>query len=183
MNQSARPIAHGSDASPKRSSCGLSDRVLILGLGNPLAEDDGLGIYTLDLLRMNYRFEPEVALVDGGTLGIGLVGAVCRASYMLVLDAYRNSERAGTVSVVRLDSLVGETRTSAHGFGLAELLVAADLVGSRPPGILVGVEPSSLGPGKWGLSKAVCGALPTVIQTAIGELTSIGVTAIPTRMS
>lgn len=181
MSQSARAIAEGTGAKPELQGRGLSDRVLILGLGNPLAEDDGIGVFTLDILRMNYRFEPEVTLVDGGTLGVRLVSSICRASYLLVLDAYRNRARAGTVSVVSLDVLpaTDRTRTTAHGAGLPDVLMAAELVGSRPPGVLVGVEPANLGEGKSGLSRPVCNALPTLIQTVIRQLNSIGVTARP----
>lgn len=181
MSHSASAIAERTDADVSRvASRGvLSNRVLMLGLGNSLVEDDGVGPFALDILRLNYLFEPEVTLIDGGTLGTRLISVVCQASYLVVLDAYRNGERAGTISVVPLDTIVdtGRTRTTAHAMGLADVLMAAELIGSRPPGVLVGVEPASLGEGKWGLSSSVRNAVPTLIQAAILQLNALGIHA------
>src|ERR1051325_8445161 len=75
--------------------------VVVIGLGNPLMGDDGLGLATLDCLRTAYALPPEVELVDGGTWGMNLLPVIEDAGELILIDAIDIAAAPGTL--VRLE--------------------------------------------------------------------------------
>jgi len=144
---------------------------VVLGLGNTLHTDDGIGPQAIERLRNDARVPAEVALIEGGTLGLELLTYIWDCSYLLVLDAVDVGQPPGTL--VRMSSQ--EVRTlpgkgSVHQMGVADLLVALRILASQTPEIvLLGVQPAST---DWGteLSPAVAAALPALTDAAIAEL-------------
>jgi hydrogenase maturation protease len=151
--------------------------VVVLGIGNALVADDGVGPFLIELLAARYRFPSDTVLVDGGTLGMRLLPTVSCARYLIVLDAYRSGLAPGAISVLPLEALMEnrDTMVSLHQVDLFHALSMAELLGHRPPGVLFGVEPKDLTPGELGLSSAVRDALPTVIEQILGRLHEHGV--------
>lgn len=152
------------------------DRVLVLGLGNVLLGDDGLGPVALARLEREYRFAPEVRLVDGGTLGLTLLDELAQARHAILVDAVATDEPPGTL--VRLD---GEAvrdavreRLSVHQVGVADLLDVARLVGCYPDSVvLLGLVPGSLGL-HVGRTAAVESALSGLVSAVAREVRSLG---------
>ena len=66
--------------------------VLVLGMGNILLEDEGLGVRALERLQSEYEFPEQVELLDGGTTGMGLLDDISGREYLIVLDAVQNGE-------------------------------------------------------------------------------------------
>lgn len=151
-------------------------RVLILGLGNVLLGDDGIGPLALARLERDYRFPPEVRLVEGGTLGLALLDEVARAEHLILVDAVATDEVPGTL--VRLDGqLVRDAvreRLSVHQVGVADLLDAARLVGCYPTSVvLLGLVPESIGL-HLGRSAAVDAALSELVSAVALEVKALG---------
>ncbi len=152
------------------------ERVLVLGLGNVLLGDDGLGPVALARLERDYRFAPEVRLVDGGTLGLTLLDELAQARHAILVDAVATGEPAGTL--VRLD---GEAvrdavreRLSVHQVGVADLLDVARLVGCYPDSVvLLGLVPGSIGL-HVGRTAAVESALNELVSAVAREVRSLG---------
>lgn len=150
--------------------------ILVLGLGNELFTDEGVGIEaartiaTLDL--------DDVEVVDGGTLGLDLVPTLADRRSLLVLDAMV-SDGASPGDILTLDdATVRSARKllmSAHQLGLSEALAAADLWG-RGPAVCagVGMVPFDLGTG-YGLSPGARSGLPALVDEALSVLDSWGV--------
>ena len=139
--------------------------VVVLGIGNTLLTDEGVGIHALQLLRDELGEDTQLTLLDGGTLSFSLVPLVTEAKALIVIDAAHLGLAPGTVrrfTGTRLDRLVRGGIRTAHEVGLKELLDMARLAGRLPRlRALVAVEPHSL---DWGttLSPEVGAALPQV---------------------
>ena len=150
--------------------------VLVLGLGNELFTDEGIGIEAARLIAG--RDFDCVEVVDGGTLGLDLVPTLADRDHLLVLDAMVEDGSAPG-DIVRLDDrAVRSARKllmSAHQLGLSEALAAADLWGRGPVDCAgVGMVPFDLGTG-YGLSPAARSGLPALVEEAAALLHSWGV--------
>ena len=144
---------------------------IVLGLGNLIRSDDGVGIHAVQQLRSNTHVPDDVLVLDGGTLGLDLMTYVLGARRLLVLDAVDVGAPAGTVIRIpaqELKSLPGSG--SVHLLGLADLL-AALLITGQPieEVILLGVQPENT---EWGtsLSPPVAAALHELVQAAAMQL-------------
>jgi hydrogenase maturation protease len=137
-------------------------RALVLGVGNPLMSDDGVGLRLLQGLGSSCSLE-GVEFVDAGTLSLLLLPRLEAADGLLVLDAAHFEAAAGTVRALEgpaMDEFLRSSRCSVHEVGLRDLLDAARLTGGLPQRrAFVGVQPLAVG---WGetLSPAVEAAVP-----------------------
>ena len=111
--------------------------VLVLGLGNVLLGDDGLGAAAVARVERDYCVPASVHLEDGGTLGLSLLGLLAEAEHVILVDAVRADGPPGTL--VRLDgadvSYAVRDRLSPHQVGVADLLDAARLIDSYPASV------------------------------------------------
>ena len=144
-------------------------RVLVLGVGNPLMSDDGVGQRLLAALAECLPALDGVEYLDAGTLGFMLLPRVEQCDGLLALDAAQLNGPPGAVRVFEgeaLDAFVRSPRCSVHELGLRDLLDAARLTDSLPARrALVGVQPAELG---WGvaLSPEVEAALTVAVTAA-----------------
>lgn len=140
--------------------------VTVLGVGNTVMGDDGVGPALLERLVAD-GVDPRVTCVDGGTGGLALLPDVQDARRLLVLDAVRGPTPGAVVHLTgdQLPRLLGGA-LSPHQVGLLDLLSAARLLGTEPERVeVVGVVPGSVAP-RVGLSPAVAAALPAAAGTA-----------------
>ncbi len=146
-------------------------KYVVLGLGNTLHSDDGLGPHAIQRLRADARVPADVSLIEGGTLGLELLTYIWDCSYLLVLDAVDVGHPPGTLvrmSNQELQNLPGNG--SVHQLGVADLLVALRVLARRPPTVvMLGVQPATT---DWGteLSPAVGDAMGSLIEAAVVEL-------------
>lgn len=126
---------------------GPSDRVLVLGLGNVLLCDEGIGVHAVTSLKQNYCFSPEIDIVDGGTMGLDLLPLFQDRDRILIIDAVDFGKPAGHIALLEQSAIpsVLNARMSTHHIGLADLLLAARLTRDTPLQVsLVGIQPRSL---------------------------------------
>jgi hydrogenase maturation protease len=150
--------------------------VLVLGLGNPLSSDEGVGLAALEALASRVGSTPGIELLDGGTAGLGLVPRASTARKILVLDAVRAGEAPGTVLKLDGRALRRDVRstTSPHQIGLADVLSATGLLGDPAEVVVLGIEPETTALGV-GLSEPVEAALSRLVHEALVQLESWGV--------
>jgi len=145
--------------------------VLVLGLGNVLLGDDGVGPALLQAVQTMYAGVSAVECIDGGTLGMALLGYLAGREALIILDAFACGEDAGTVSVLEGAELLGcgVTRSAtAHEGNAGELLAAAQLLDELPARIfLVGIEPERVRT-EIGLSESVASAIPAALERTCG---------------
>jgi hydrogenase maturation protease len=122
-------------------------KILVLGVGNILLSDEGLGVRVIEELRKRFRFPSHLELMDGGTLGVDLLYFMEGFERLLVIDAVLGGNPPGTLYKFRNEEVKAYFRrkVSAHELGFQEVLALADLMGKKPKEIvLVGMEPESL---------------------------------------
>jgi hydrogenase maturation protease len=150
---------------------------LVLGLGNILFQDEGLGVRAVERLRAGNNLPAEVEVLDGGTLGLDLLTYFTPGVRMIILDAVRAGLQPG--GLIRLEGQAIPAalaqKMSMHQLGLQDLLAASALRGTFPQQVVLwGMQPAQI---DWGLelSPPVDHALPSLVQAALGELQSWGV--------
>jgi len=152
------------------ASGGYTAPILVLGLGNTLLGDDGVGPALLEELAQRYRYAGGfVEFLDGGTQGLALLGRIAGRQALIVLDALATGGQPGTVSVLEgsdvLRYATGRS-TTAHEGNATELLATAAFLGDLPENCyVIGVEPGTLSTGV-GLSKDVQKSLQNALTCA-----------------
>lgn len=148
---------------------------LVLGLGNVLLSDDGVGIHAvraLDEEKRRGRIGHRIALRDGGTIGLALLAEIEEFGSLVVIDAMEMGAAPGTVHTFQgadMDRQLSGKKHTAHEVALADLIMAAQLAGVAPARrALVAIQPQSTA---WGLAPgtAVAAAIPKACA-AVEEL-------------
>jgi hydrogenase maturation protease len=146
---------------------------LVLGLGNLVHSDDGLGVHAIQALQRDPSVPPDVTLMDGGTQGLALLPHISAYQRLLVIDALDVGEAPGTLVRLEGDALKHlPGKASVHQLGFADLLVALELLGELPEQIvLLGIQPLSI---DWGveLTPLVREALDRVPGLVMQQLSS-----------
>jgi hydrogenase maturation protease len=149
----------------------VSEKTLVLGLGNTLLADEGIGVHAVEYLRNHIdQTEPDlknlVELLDGGTLSFTLAAAIEDSTQLIVIDATRLDATPGTVRVFEgeaMDQFLGTSKcASVHEVSLLDLMAVAALSGHLPPQrALIGIQPENI---DWSdtPTPAVSGAIPVV---------------------
>jgi hydrogenase maturation protease len=146
-------------------------QTIVLGLGNLVHADDGIGVHAIQALQLDARVPPGVVLLDGGTQGLALLPHISGAERLLVIDAIDVSEPPGTLLRFEGPALRGlPGKASVHQLGFADLMVALELLGDSPGEVVVlGVQPVST---EWSaeLTDPVAQTLPQLVECAIAQL-------------
>jgi len=147
--------------------------IRILGVGNVLCTDDGLGPYAIKVLESRYEFSDGVEVVDLGTPGLDLTPFLSDARMVIVIDTVRGDGPPGTLRLLRDREIVAKpppSRMSPHEPGLREALMATEFSDSSPDEILfVGVIPESTEQGT-SLTASLMEAIPAVVDAVVNEL-------------
>jgi len=143
--------------------------ILVIGLGNRLLSDDGVGIELLERLRRTMA-AVDIEFLDGSALGVALCPLLANRAAILVLDAVSLGAKPGTIHMIEgaeVRHLKRDVASNVHGTNAAALIAAAMLLGDVASRILViGIEPRNLNIGV-GLSDEVMAALePAQVQIA-----------------
>lgn len=130
----------------------VSQKILVLGVGNVLLKDEGLGVHLVRRLETVYDFSENVHVMDGGTLGLRLLDPILEADHVIVIDALHRGAAPGTVQRMSADDLSKRVtfKNSIHQLDLVETLAYAEVLDRRPTCVIVGMEPLDIEP--WGTS-------------------------------
>lgn len=145
-------------------------KILVLGIGNTLLVDEGVGIVAMRELEANYGQRDDMEFLDGGTLSFTLAVPIAECDSLLLIDAAELDASPGTVRSfegAEMDRFLGANRkSSVHEVGLLDLMSISMLSGRWPQHrAMIGIQPAVIA---WGeqLSPAVAAALPEVIARA-----------------
>lgn len=145
--------------------------IAVLGIGNNLLQDDGVGIHAMNLFARN-NAHADVSCLDAGTIGLALMDRLSRLDGLVALDAMRLGKAPGTVTVLQgtdMDEHLRNHHGSVHELGLSDLLDALRLSGDLPPKrALIGIEPECI---DWGTEPTakVAAAIPDA-AARVGDL-------------
>lgn len=146
-------------------------RIVILGIGNILLSDEGIGVHVANELAKT-ELPPEVSIVKGGTDGFRLLNVITEADRLIIVDSLRTGAEPGTI--YRFD--VGDVRccpsgfkTSVHQIGILEVIDLSGLIGKTPHTTVIGVEPKSLEM-NMELSPEIREKIPKIIELVMDEM-------------
>lgn len=149
--------------------------LLVLGVGNILLQDEGLGVRAVEAMQ-NISLPEGVELFDGATAGADLVDALADRRKVIVIDAVQADVEPGTIMRFTADDFAcrNPITMSLHQLGFLDALIMARHLGCAPAEVIViGVKPRLLGHGLE-LSREVSEAIPKVIELVLAELEGAG---------
>ena len=152
--------------------------VLILGLGNLLLQDEGLGILSLQWLQKTYAWPANVTLMDGGVMGLELLPYIEACDAVCIIDAVRSGRKPGTLVRLKRDEIpaVIALKYSVHQVGFQETMAMLQLRGTVPHHmVLWGIEPEHIALGM-SLSPAVASKMPLLSHAVVEQLVHWGIT-------
>ena len=160
-----------SQAEPTRRTRTRPCPVLVLGLGNILLRDEGVGVRVIEAME-RLELPANVELFDGATAGLDLLGVLAGRRKVIVIDAIDGDCEPGTVLRLGPEDLVfqGGPGVSLHEIGLMETLAAARQLGIAPQEVVIlGVKPKDVRHGL-ALSPEIGGLVPSIVDRVTAEL-------------
>jgi hydrogenase maturation protease len=159
--------------------------ILILGLGNILLRDEGVGVHAVNTLAQRFRLAEGIEVLDGGTSGMDLLDTIAGREWLIVCDAIKREAAPG--SVVRIDGddvpAFFATRISPHQLGLSDVLANLDLMGERPERVtIIGIVPEDLSLGTE-LSAAGMEGAERGIDFILEDLATLGIRLTPATLA
>ncbi len=141
---------------------------LVLGLGNTLLGDEGIGVHVIRSLQNEYADLNGVTFLDGGTLSFTLASYIEETDNLIIIDAAQLNSSPGEISVYEGESMdqfvTGNRNKSVHEVNITDILALAHLSGHLPARrALIGIQPQLI---DWSdsLSESVADAIPEVCK-------------------
>lgn len=147
-------------------------KILVLGLGNLLMNDDAVGVLVVQELKNRFNDDDRLKIVDGGTLGLDLLHYLEWADKLILIDGVNLNLEPGTVVKIEGDDInvVFESKLSPHQMGLKDILLAAELIDCRPKEIILyGIQTKSIEM-EMTLSEEVKANLPKLTDNVTKEI-------------
>ena len=153
-------------------------RTMVLGVGNLLAKDDGIGVQVIHDLE-KYEFEPAVTVLEVGTAGHQLLNWFTRLDNLIIVDCMDAGEEPGSIFRFTAEDVRSgrTTDTSLHQMSLLEVLEMARAIGNLPATTIVAVQGEDMTPYGLELTEKVEAARPKVVSLVLDELSALGVSA------
>ena len=155
----------------------MSKNILVIGMGNVLMQDEGVGVRAVEELENRYIIPEGVAVVDGGTTGMELFEPMRHCDRLIVADAVNTGDPPGTVVRIANEQIRAffQTKLSNHQLGLADLLALLTLKGEVPEHVaIIGMVPHSL-ENKLGLTPQATSGLAIMVEKLVAELAGLGI--------
>jgi len=153
------------------------ERIVVLGIGNILLRDEGIGVRVVEELERRYRLPDNVRCVDGGTQGLWLMATIQEADHLVVVDAVLGRGEPGTLyRIERKDLPTGlRVKQSAHDSDLLEALTLCSFLDKEPKSVVVlGIEPEDIQPMSLELTETVGGRMDDLVSLVVKELEQLG---------
>ena len=149
------------------------DKTLILGVGNPLMSDEGIGIEAVKILLDKYKFPENVEIIDGGTQGLELLQYFENVKNLIIIDAvYSSKRKAGEIVVIPKENIKYylKTKMSVHDVGLEDVISALDLIGQVPENmVIIGMIPEKI-EFQVGLSETVKQSMENLVEEVLNQI-------------
>jgi len=159
--------------------------IVVVGIGNILFRDEGIGCYAGAYLEANYDFSRPVDIIDGGTLGFKLMTYYQGYDSVIIVDTVSIDAPAGSVFSLSADELMGlgTERQTAHEVEVVEMLEICSLLERMAEVRFVGIVPDDIISVAIGLTPTLHAAFDVLVAAAIVEIERLGVTVTPRASS
>ena len=149
---------------------------MILGVGCILYSDEGFGVRVIETIQQRYEFPDNVLVVDGGVLGVNLLGVISQPDHLIVVDAIRNKGKPGDLYRLEGDAIPERIRAknSLHQVDFLEALTLCQALDKVPETVILGVEPQDIETLSTELTPATQSRIDAVIEKVLAEVTRLG---------
>ncbi|MRJ02497.1 MAG: hydrogenase maturation protease [Epsilonproteobacteria bacterium] len=150
-------------------------KTAIIGVGNILFMDEGVGVYGAQFLKQNYSIEAEI--VDGGTLGFKLMGYYQEYEKVIIIDTVSIDDTPGSIYNLPSHLLLGlgSYRKTAHEVEVVEMLEICSLLDNHAQVTVVGIVPEDIESVGIGLTPRIRESFPNLIGEVLAELERSGI--------
>ena len=151
--------------------------VMVLGIGCILYSDEGFGVRVVEKMEALYKFSDNVLLIDGGVLGINLLGVISKPDHLIVVDAIRNKGKPGDLYRLAGDQIPQRIRAknSLHQVDFLEALTLCQALDKVPETVIIGVEPEDIDTQSLELTPIIQTKIDPVIEMVLADLDRLGV--------
>lgn len=152
-------------------------RNIVIGVGNLLFKDEGVGILAAKYLEENYNFEGNIEIIDGGTLGFKLMTYFQEYDNVIILDTVSIEDNAGDIFRLPSDVLLGlgQYRKTAHEVEIVEMLEICSVLEKHAEVTIIGIIPEDIESVKIGLTKTIEDKFINLINQAIDDVEKLGI--------
>ncbi len=154
---------------------------IVIGVGNVLFKDEGVGIYAAHYLKENYDFEGDIEIMDGGTLGFKLMAYFQEYDNVLILDTVSVEDNPGSIFRLPSDVLLGmgQYRKTAHEVEIVEMLEICSVLEKHAEVIILGIIPEDIESVKIGLTPKIEEHFMDLINQALKDIEALDVKITP----
>ena len=155
----------------------MSIKTALIGVGNVLFTDEGVGVYAVNYLAKNYTFDDSLTIIDGGVLGFKLMGYFQEFDNVIILDTVSIEDEPGSVYRLPSDELLGlgTYRKTAHEVEIVEMLEICSMLESMANVVIMGIIPKDIESVSSALTPEIRTGLGNFLDATLNELTSIGI--------
>ncbi|MHB8076225.1 HyaD/HybD family hydrogenase maturation endopeptidase [Desulfosporosinus fructosivorans] len=148
-----------------------SPKIMVMGVGNILLSDEGLGVRFLDMLKKKDLPE-NVELLEGGTAGLELVHLIQEVDFLIIVDAINAQAEPGALFRFHpgdIKVFPEQYEVSFHQIGIIEVLAMANVLGHAPITLIFGIQPKTL---EWGMeiSPEITALFPRLTEVILNEI-------------
>ena len=158
----------------------MKKRNIVIGVGNMLFKDEGIGIYAAEYIKQNYKFDDEeLEIIDGGTLGFKLMTYFQEYDNVIILDTVSIEDKAGEIYRLPSDVLLGlgNYRKTAHEVEIVEMLEIVSVLDSHANVTIIGIIPEDIISVEIGLTQSMENRFEEFILNGLKEIESLGIKA------
>lgn len=152
--------------------------LIILGLGNILLGDEGFGVHFVKWFQQKYALPDTVEILDGGTLGYGLLDIVCRCKNLFVIDVIKVDDTPGSIYDFSKDEMEINMPepTSAHEVEFFHVLYQAELIGDCPDVTFLCIVPECYGEMDLDMTPVMKERFSDMEKLLLSKLSLLGIT-------
>jgi len=154
----------------------LSSEIMIMGVGCILYSDEGFGVRVIETIQERYEFPDNVMVVDGGVLGINLLGVISKPNHLIVVDAIRNKGKPGDLYRLEGDAIPARIRAknSLHQVDFLEALTLCQALDKVPETVILGIEPEDIETLSTELTPITQSRVDDIIEKVLDEVKRCG---------
>jgi len=150
--------------------------IMILGVGCILYSDEGFGVRVIETIQKRYEFPDNIQVVDGGVLGLNLLGVISKPDHLIVVDAIRNKGKPGDMYRLEGGAIPERIRAknSLHQVDFLEALTLCQALDKVPETVILGVEPEDIETLSTELTDATQSRVDPIIDKVLSEIKRLG---------
>jgi len=156
------------------------DKNIIIGIGNLLFFDDGIGVIATKYLSKNFSFNPEVEILDGGTLGFNIINYLIEYDNVFIIDTISTDAEAGEIYKIPYKELLGSNgyKNTAHEVELIQMLELCEIQEKKANITVFGIVAENIDNIEIGLSRTLKNSFHKLIETIVLSIEEKGIKGI-----